>query len=83
MTSTIPTRLGHNGRLVIPNEIRKQLKLKDGDPLEIGVEDGKIIIVTTHGLLDEFYSLTQNTRLSPNDPIQDLIDERRHEANNE
>ena len=80
MVPTITTRLGDNGRLVIPSEIRRQLQLKDGDPLEIGIEDGRIVIVTAQGLLEQFYSLTQNTRASPSDPVQELIDERRDEA---
>lgn len=80
MDTTVTTKLGDNGRLVIPREIRKQLKLKDGDPVQIGIEDGKIVILTSQALLDEFYSLTQNTRASADDPVQDLIDERRREA---
>ncbi len=80
MTVTIITKLGNNGRLVIPNEIRKQLKLKDGDAVRIGIEDGKIVILTAQGLLDEFYNLTQHTRTSSEDAVQDLVDERRREA---
>lgn len=80
MTATITTKLGDNGRLVIPSEIRKQLKLKDGDPIRIGIEDGKIVILTAQGLLNEFYNLTQHTRTGTEDAVQDLIDERRREA---
>ena len=80
MDTTITTRLGNHGRLVIPSEIRKQLKLRDGDTVRIGIEDGKIVILTSQQLLGEFYSLTQNIRASAEDPVQDLIDERRQEA---
>ena len=80
MNVTVTTRLGDNGRLVIPSEIRKQLNLKDGDPLRVGIEDGKIVILTSQGLLDEFYCLTQKTRAGAEDPVQSLIDERRREA---
>ena len=80
MTVPVITKLGDNGRLVIPSEIRKQLKLKDGDPLRIGIEDGKIVILTAQALLDEFYTLTRNTRTDAEDAVQDLIDERRREA---
>ena len=80
MTVTVKTKLGNNGRLVIPSEIRRQLKLKDGDAVRIGIEDGKIVILTVQGLLDEFYNLTQRTRASSEDAVQDLIDERRREA---
>ena len=80
MDATITTKLGNHGRLVIPSEIRKQLKLKDGDPVQIGIEDGKIVILTSQRLLGEFYSLTQNIRASAEDPVRALIDERRREA---
>lgn len=32
------------GRLVIPKEMRKQLEIKEGDPVNISMEDDKIII---------------------------------------
>ena len=83
MDITVTTKLGDNGRLVIPSEIRKQLNLKDGDPLRVGIEDGKIVILTPRGLLDEFYSLTRKIRASAEDPVQGLIDERRREAASE
>ena len=83
MNHATKARLGDHGRLVIPSEIRKQLKLNNGDSLEIGIEDGKIVIVTPQALLEAFFSSTRNTRESPADPVQDLMDERRLEASAE
>ena len=44
-TTGIVRRIDDLGRIVIPKEIRRTLKIKDGDPLEIFTErDGSIII---------------------------------------
>ena len=64
----------------IPGEIRKQLGLKQGDHLRIGVEDGKTVILTPEVLRAEFYDLTQNLRTEAGDVVQEFIDERRLEA---
>ena len=83
MESTVTTKLGNNGRFVIPGEIRKRLGLKDGDQLSVGIENGRIVILTPEVLLAEFYALTQNVRSEASDIVQELIDERRQEAANE
>lgn len=83
MDNAIKAKLGNNGRFVIPGKIRKQLGLKQGDQLRVGIEDGKIVILTPDILLAEFYDLTQNVRSEKSDIVQELIDERRQEAANE
>jgi AbrB family looped-hinge helix DNA binding protein len=40
----VRTRLGENGRVVIPTEFRKQLGLKAGDPLIVRLEEDGIRI---------------------------------------
>ena len=80
MTDTTTTQIGGSGRFVIPRNIRQKLNLKDGDSVQIGIEDGKIVILTPQGLLEHFYSATQNIRDSDADVVQELIDERRREA---
>jgi len=76
----ITIKLGDNGRFIIPSKIRKQLNLKEGDQLRVSTEAGKIIIFTPEALLGEFYDLTQNIRSSHADVVQELLDERRQEA---
>jgi AbrB family looped-hinge helix DNA binding protein len=39
----IVRRVDDLGRIVIPREIRRTLRIKDGDPLELFVEDDRII----------------------------------------
>lgn len=42
--SGITRRIDELGRIVIPKEIRKNLKIRDSDELEISVRDGNIIL---------------------------------------
>ena len=44
MASGIVRRVDSLGRVVIPKEIRKVLKIKENEQLEIKVEDDKIIL---------------------------------------
>lgn len=37
-------RIDDLGRIVIPKEIRKQLGIEDGDPLEIFINEDKIVL---------------------------------------
>lgn len=83
MENVIKTRVGNNGRFVIPNKIRRQLNIKDGDQVQVGIQDGKIVILTPEALLEEFYDLTKNLRESGVDVVQELIQERREEAKRE
>jgi len=40
----IVRRIDDLGRVVIPKEIRRTLRIREGDPLEIFVDDDKIIL---------------------------------------
>ena len=42
--SGIVRRIDDLGRIVIPKEIRRSLKIKDGDFLDIDVENDKILL---------------------------------------
>jgi AbrB family transcriptional regulator (stage V sporulation protein T) len=44
----IVRRIDDLGRVIIPKEIRRSLRIRDGDPLEIYVEDGAIIYKKYH-----------------------------------
>lgn len=59
MTSGIVRRIDELGRIVIPKEIRKNLRIKEGDTLEIFVEKEKIILDKS-SIFDNLKSLSQN-----------------------
>lgn len=59
MVSTgIVRRIDELGRVVIPKEIRRALKIKDGDPLEMYRDNDKLIL----------------TKYAPTDDKQDAVD---------
>lgn len=59
MVSTgIVRRIDELGRVVIPKEIRRALKIKDGDPLEMYRDNDKLIL----------------TKYAPADDKQDAVD---------
>jgi stage V sporulation protein T len=43
-TTGIVRRIDDLGRIVIPKEIRKTLKIQEGDPLEIYVEQSQVLL---------------------------------------
>jgi AbrB family looped-hinge helix DNA binding protein len=38
------TKLSRKGEVVIPNLIRKKLGLRPGNPLDVAIEDGRIVL---------------------------------------
>ena len=44
MKTGIIRRIDDLGRIVIPKELRRELRITEGDPLEIGIEDGKLVL---------------------------------------
>jgi AbrB family looped-hinge helix DNA binding protein len=80
MSAPISSKIGENGRIVIPVEMRRQLGLKDGDVVQISVEDHQVVITPRSLLLRQLFDATTALRDSPADPVQELIDERKAEA---
>ncbi len=54
----IVRRIDELGRVVIPKEVRRSLKIKDGDPLEIFRDQDKLVLV----------------KYTPTDDKQDAVD---------
>ena len=55
-TTGIVRRVDELGRIVVPKEIRNNLRIKKGDCLEFFLEDGKIIL-TKHDVFDKINSV--------------------------
>lgn len=49
----IVRRIDDLGRVVIPKEIRRKLRIREGDPLEIYTDNGGEVIFKKHSLLGE------------------------------
>ncbi|MFP3941332.1 MAG: AbrB/MazE/SpoVT family DNA-binding domain-containing protein [Thermoanaerobaculia bacterium] len=72
-------RLGRQGRLVLPAEVRQRLGLEDGQVLLLQEEEGRIVLETRAGALmrlrEPFASIPAEVSLA-----DELIAERRREA---
>lgn len=72
-------RLGPQGRVVIPAEIRERLGLKTGEPLVATIEDGRLVLEkpanVVRRLRRRFQAVPAGVSLA-----QELILERRQEA---
>ena len=62
-TTGVVRRIDELGRIVIPKEIRKTLKIKDGESLEIFLEDGNIILKKYSHFVDSISSSIDKTVL--------------------
>lgn len=72
-------RLGRQGRLVLPAEVRQRLGLHEGQVLLLREDDGRIVLETREGALrrlrEPFASIPAGVSLA-----EELIAERRREA---
>ncbi len=80
MTTTI--KLGQNGRMIIPAELRHNLDLKEGDELLVTLDDKRLILETEAALLERLY---QAVGEPPEGKLvsDELLRERREEARRE
>lgn len=69
MEDSVTVKIGNNGRFVIPKKVRRSLNLADGDPVQLSVSDGKLIISPADTLLKEFFELTEGLRKADADPV--------------
>jgi AbrB family looped-hinge helix DNA binding protein len=75
-------RLGRQGRLVIPADLRRKLGLNDGDELVARDEDGRLVIEPRSAVLTRIRRRLQ--ALPPEvSLVDDLLAERRREAQRE
>lgn len=63
MKTGIIRRIDDLGRIVIPKEIRRSLAIKEGDPLEISLENNKICLERYQtGNIDVLNTIIENIR---------------------
>lgn len=78
------TRINHQGRIVIPAECRTAAGLKPGDELLVeAVGEGELRLRTRRQAIKEAQAIVARYLKPGTDPVQDLIDERRSEAERE
>ena len=75
-------KLGQNGRMIIPAELRRDLELKEGDELLVTVVGKRLVLETEAALLERLYETVGEP--ADGELVSDsLLRERREEAERE
>ena len=77
------TRMGENGRIVIPAPIREAIGLKPGDTLEVSLEEDGLRLRTQRQMLARAQAMVQKMFGPGRSLSKELIAERRLEAKRE
>ncbi len=78
----VTIRVGPDGRVLVPVELRRQLELEPGTPLVARIEDHRLILERSDALLARAKARFTGARRDPS-PVDELITERRRAAQNE
>lgn len=81
MTTSIKTKIGAGGRVVIPAEFREQLGLAVGDAVVISIEEGEVRVASYRERIKRMQEFVA-ARIRPelDSTVDDFIAERRAEA---
>lgn len=77
------TRLGAQGRLVLPVRVREEAHLKQGDRLIVIVEEGGILLLTPLQAVKRVQAMARKWKRPGVNESDELIRERREEAERE
>lgn len=77
------TTMGHGGRVVIPSAMRRRLNLKAGEAINVSLESDGIVITTPAMALRRLQKRFSEVVPSGVSLADELIAERRKEAENE
>ena len=81
--STARVKLDAQGRLLIPAEMREQLGVKAGDRLTLRIEDGELVVLTFRAGIRRAQRTGAKYKTPGRSLVDELIAERRAEAERE
>ncbi|MHB8621133.1 MAG: AbrB/MazE/SpoVT family DNA-binding domain-containing protein [Chloroflexota bacterium] len=82
-TKPVQVRMGNQGRIVIPSELRQALGIVSGDKLVARVEDGRLVLETRESMTAGIRKLFRDKVPEGVSLADELIAERRAEARRE
>jgi len=83
MKTYVRTKVTQGGRIVIPAEMRKQLGIEIGEDVNLSLENGSVNISTSKNALLRLQKLAQTVAKHNVSVVDELIADRRREAENE
>jgi AbrB family looped-hinge helix DNA binding protein len=78
----LTTKVGPDGRVLVPVELRRQLGLDAGTPLVARIDDGRLVLERSDALLARAKARFAGVRRVPS-PVDELIADRRRAAHDE
>ncbi len=78
----LTTKVGPDGRVLVPVELRRQLGLDAGTPLVARIDDGRLVLERSDALLARAKARFTEVRRVPS-PVDELIADRRRAAHDE
>jgi AbrB family looped-hinge helix DNA binding protein len=82
-SASLKTKLGPDGRVVIPAAFRESLGLKDGDVLFARLENGEIVLLTPRAAMLRAQAIVRRFVPDGVSLVDELIEDRRREAKRE
>jgi AbrB family looped-hinge helix DNA binding protein len=82
-SSSVRTRLGPDGRVVIPAAFRESLGLKESDVLFARLENGEIVLLTPEAAIRRTQAMIRQFVPDGVSLVDELIEDRRREAQRE
>ncbi len=79
----VPLRIGPQGRVVIPAEMRRELELEPGETLMAHVEERRLVLERREEILERLRGEVRGGRRKGKSAVDELIAERRAEAKRE
>ncbi|HEX2071832.1 MAG TPA: AbrB/MazE/SpoVT family DNA-binding domain-containing protein [Thermoleophilaceae bacterium] len=79
----VPLRVGPQGRVVIPAEMRRALEIQPGETLMAHVEEDRLVIERREQILERLRGELRGTTPAGTSMVDELIAERRAEARRE
>ena len=83
MQTIVKTKVTQGGRIVIPAEMRKQLGIEIGEDVNLSLEEDSMRISTGKLALKRIRQIAQTVVNNSDSVVDELIAERRKEAENE
>jgi len=80
---SVPLRIGPQGRVVIPVELRRELGIEPGETLMAHVESGRLVLERRGEILNRLRSELREATQPGTSMVDELLAERRREARRE
>ncbi len=82
-TGTVPLRIGPQGRVVIPSEMRRALEIEPGETLMAHIEEDRLVLERREQILERLRGELRGLKPEGTSMVEELIAERRAEARRE